>query len=64
MADEKNEERIVNMIIGKPGGNAGSTSLNYKISIPTNWAQQLNVTNDNKKMKLSFDGKTIKIEKI
>lgn len=58
------DERIVNMIIGKAGGNAGSKSLNYKISIPTNWAKQLNIKSDDKNLKLSFDGKIISIEKI
>lgn len=49
------EEREMNVIIGKAGGNAGSNSLNYKISIPSSIAHDMKITPENKKVKFIYN---------
>lgn len=56
------EEREINVMINKVGGNASKSSKNYRISIPTVWAKELDINPDNRKMKASFDGKKIVLE--
>lgn len=58
------EKRKLNIIINRAGGNAGSKSLNYKISIPSSWAAELGITKERRQMIVSFDGKKIIIEKM
>lgn len=59
------EERELNVIIGKVGGNASSNSLNYKITIPTSIAHDMKITPEDKKVKLIYnkEEKTIIIKK-
>lgn len=57
------ETRNMRCIINKAGGNAGSNSLNYKISIPSVWANELNITPESRDLTMSFDGKKITIER-
>lgn len=57
------EVRNANIIIGSVGGNAGD-AVNYKISIPNQWAKELGFSKENKEVKISFDGERIIIEKI
>ncbi|MBM6615648.1 hypothetical protein JTF06_12200 [Desemzia sp. RIT804] len=56
------EEREINVMINKVGGNASKAAKNYRISIPTAWATELGINPDNRKMKASFDGKKIVLE--
>jgi len=53
------EKRKINILINKAGGNASKNALNYKISLPTTWMQQLEVTKENRECELEFDGKKI-----
>ena len=55
--------RNMRVVIGKAGGNAGSNSLNYKVSIPSTWANELNISPESRDLIMSFDGKKIVIEK-
>lgn len=57
------ETRTLRCIVGKAGGNAGTASLNYKISIPSAWAAALGVSPGNRELKVTFDGEKITIEK-
>ena len=57
------ESKKMNVMINKAGGNAGSNSYNYRISIPTNWAKQLGVTLDDRAVDMEFDGEKIVIKK-
>lgn len=58
------ETRKRNIVISKSGGSARGKSLNYRISLPTPWVQQIGVTEEDKEVQISFDGKKIIIEKI
>ena len=57
------ETRLCNVQIGKPGGNASKGTKNYRISIPSVWAQKLGIMPEDKAVSLSFDGQRIIIEK-
>jgi len=41
----------------------GSTSLRYMTNVPTTWAKAIGVTEDDRDITVSFDGKRIIIEK-
>lgn len=58
------ENRQLKAIVGKAGGTAGSESLNYKMTIPSKWANEMGITKDNRDLNVSFDGKKITIEKV
>ncbi|MBR6551994.1 MAG: hypothetical protein IKT89_04045, partial [Clostridia bacterium] len=57
------KKRSVNIIVGNAGGNAGETSKNYKVSIPTQWVNAMGLSVENRKIEISFDGERIIIEK-
>lgn len=57
------ETRIVNVIIGKAGGNTGELSKNYKVSIPNQWMNEMGISSDNREISISFDGEKIMISK-
>ena len=43
---------------------SGNGSLSPRITLPTKWIRELNITEENRNMKVSFDGEKIIIEKI
>lgn len=45
----------MNVIVNKVGGNASPKSRNYKISIPTAWAQAMGIDPENRRVTMSFD---------
>ena len=53
------EQRDANLIIGTSGGTAGKGSKTYKLSIPSSWVKQLALSEDNRSVKLIFDGEQI-----
>lgn len=57
------EIRIGRMIITKPGGNASKNAKTYKVNIPTAWAKEMEIAEEERTIKISFDGKKIVIEK-
>lgn len=57
------ETREVNMMITTSGGNASPTAKNYRLSIPSAWAQTLGITSDDRALTISFDGEQIVIKK-
>lgn len=58
------ETRKCKITIGKPGGNASKGAKNYRLSLPTNWMNEMEITPDDRNVKISFDGKKITVEKI
>ena len=56
------EQRDANLIIGISGGTAGKGAKTYKISLPSSWIKQLALTEDNRSVKLVFDGEKITIQ--
>lgn len=51
------EKRIAKIIVGKSGGTAGKDSKTYKVSLPTKWVSELNLTD--KQIELCYDGEKI-----
>lgn len=58
------EIRRTNIIINNAGGNSGGNSLNYKISLPSKWMNELGITKENTHVEISFDGERIVIEQV
>lgn len=57
------EQRTMRAIVRKAGGTAGSNSLNYKVSIPSAWANALGISEESRELLMSFNGKKITIER-
>lgn len=55
------DERKLKVTIGKAGGT--STAKKYTISIPNRWAQEMEINEDDRSMKVTFDDGVITIEK-
>ena len=55
----KMEKRIAKIIVGKAGGTAGNDSKTYKVSLPSKWINELNLTDS--QVELTFDGEKIVI---
>lgn len=51
------KENIIdrNIIIGKDGGTAGKQSVNYKVSLPAPWMQQMGITLEDKAVIIEFN---------
>lgn len=57
------EKRILKAIVNKAGGNAGSGSVGYKISLPTKWMQAMNIVPEDRELEVLFDGEKIILKK-
>ncbi|MCC8077588.1 MAG: hypothetical protein LIO60_04460 [Oscillospiraceae bacterium] len=57
------EERNINVIYGKAGGNASRNSYTCKVSLPKTWLDRMGVTLEHRGMTLSFDEKRIILER-
>ena len=55
----KMEKRIAKIIVGKAGGTAGNDAKTYKVSLPTKWINELNLTDA--QVEMAFDGEKIVI---
>ena len=51
------DKRIGKIIVGSAGGNSGKNSKNYKISLPSKWINEMNISEQ--KVDLCFDGEKI-----
>lgn len=58
------ESRNYKIAIGKSGGTASKGAKNYRLSLPTNWMKEMGITEEDRNVKISFDGNKITIEKI
>lgn len=59
------EEKTLNALVNKAGGNASKNAMRVRIPIPKEWADKLKVSQENREFKATFqeDGKII-LEKI
>lgn len=57
------EERTLRAIIGKSGGNSSKNTLNYKMTIPNKWAQDMGITQEDRELKVTFKDNKIIVEK-
>lgn len=57
------ESREMRVMINKAGGNAGQKALNYRISIPSAWANKLGITENSRNVLVTFDGKNITMQR-
>lgn len=51
--------RLANISIGSAGGTATAGSKTYKITLPSSWMTKLGITENQRRMELSFDGESI-----
>lgn len=59
------EERTTNATITKPGGTASKNAACYRVTIPNNWAKQLEITKESRLLKITLtDDNKIIIEKL
>lgn len=63
MEDMEKETRNVKLYVRNPGGNAGSTAKQYRVSLPTKWVKEMGITPEERSVTLSFDGSEISIRK-
>lgn len=57
------EHRKMKVMVNKAGGNAGPDSYNYRVSIPTSWAKELNITKQDNSVDLSLENGAIIIKR-
>lgn len=57
------ETRTMRCMINKVGGNAGSGAVNYRVSLPSVWATEMNISKENPELVMTFDGNKIVITK-
>lgn len=57
------ETRLAKVNISAAGGTAAGSAKTYKITLPSAWLAELGVTEDNREMELTFDGKEIVISR-
>lgn len=58
------EERKAKILFNKSGGTAKGTAITNRVTIPTSWVKELGITEDNRDVKLIYDGYKITIEKL
>ncbi|HBE8981826.1 Uncharacterised protein [Clostridioides difficile] len=58
------EQRKVKVLFTTSGGTASKGSVTNRITIPTNWVKQMDITKLDREVTLTFDGEKIIIEKI
>lgn len=60
------EKRVLNISIGKSGGNASKNAKTYRFTIPNKWAKDMGIELDNRAVEVIYDSdkKEITIKKI
>lgn len=58
------EERIAKVSFNKSGGTAKGKAITNRVTIPTTWIKQLDITEESREVKLILDNDKIIIEKI
>ena len=58
------ETRKRRLMINKAGGTAGKDSVNYRVSLPAPWIKDMGLSEENRELKLEFDGEKIIIKKL
>lgn len=54
--------RKARLIVNKSGGTASKGGVTFRVTLPSNWVRKLKLDEDNRNVKLYFDGKKIIIE--
>lgn len=57
------EERVLKIMFNKSGGNASKNSYAPKLSIPKAWLDKMDITLEERDVKVTFEGFKITIEK-
>lgn len=57
------EKRIANMIISAAGGTAGKGAKTNKIALPSSWVTAIGITENDRRVELTFDGASITISR-
>lgn len=57
------EQRKGNIIIHASGGTASKSARTYKLMLPSSWAKQIGITEQDRSVELFFDGNAITIRK-
>lgn len=58
------EERQAKVSFNRSGGTAKGTAVTNRVTIPTSWIKQLDITEESREVKLILDNDKIIIEKI
>lgn len=57
------ETRKRNIMINKAGGTAGKGSVNYRVSLPAPWMEQIGVCEEDREVNITFKDNKIIISK-
>lgn len=57
------KEKTAKIIFNKSGGTAGSGGITNRLTIPTTWVKEMGITDKEREVNISFDGRKIIIEK-
>ena len=57
------ERRQAKIIIHASGGTAGKGSNTYKLTLPSSWIKEMDISEQTREVELSFDGRVITIER-
>lgn len=57
------EKRKAKINISKAGGTAGKDAKTYKVTLPISWMKALEISQEDREIELSFDGKTITLSR-
>lgn len=58
------EERKAKVTFNKSGGTASKGGVTNRITIPTSWAKEMGITQENREVTLTFDGEKIIVKKL
>ena len=57
------ERRIAKLNISSAGGSASSGSKTCKVTLPTSWVEEMEISGDHRDVELAFDGTTITLSR-
>ena len=57
------EIRQSKVTVCRPGGNASTNARQYRVSLPTKWVKEMEITPEERNVEISFDGTVITIRK-
>ena len=58
------QERVAKVSFNKSGGTAKGNAITNRVTIPRNWIKQLEITEEDREVKLILDDNKIIIEKL
>lgn len=56
------ESRKGKLLVNKSGGTASRGGVTFRATLPSKWIREMGLDENNRELKLSFDGKQIIIE--